>query len=143
MKRILIATDGSASANRALDYAVARAKEIGAQVLIVNVMGQAFPEEVFQRFTHAQQSWVEELFTSLSSRTLTQAQERARLAGAANVELESRSGDVAQSIIDAAREKSADAIVIGKRGAGHGGLLLGSVSHKLVSLATCPVTVVP
>ena len=47
-------------------------------------------------------------------------------------------------MIDIAKEKAADVIVVGKRGAGPvERLLLGSVSHKLVNLAPLPVIVVP
>jgi nucleotide-binding universal stress UspA family protein len=42
------------------------------------------------------------------------------------------------------REFAADVIVVGKRGQGRlAGLLLGSVSQKLVMLADRPVVVVP
>ena len=39
MSRILVATDGSEGANRAVDYAARRAKDDGADLLIVNIIG--------------------------------------------------------------------------------------------------------
>ena len=52
----------------------------------------------------------------------------------------SRSGEVAQTIIDIAQEKQVDAVVVGKRGAGRvPGALLGSVSQKLVDSFACAV----
>jgi len=60
------------------------------------------------------------------------------------IQLESRTGDIAETLIEIAREKEVDAIIVSKRGAGRlSGLLLGSISQKLVSLAPLPVTVVP
>ena len=143
MTRILVATDGSEGANRAIDYAARWAKNTGADLLIVNVIG-SLPEKLLRNFTHAQHAWIDELFASLAAETLTQARDRARSAGAGTIELESRSGETAPTIIDVAREKGADAIVVGRRGVGQVvGLLLGSVSQKLVSLAPLPVIVVP
>jgi nucleotide-binding universal stress UspA family protein len=144
MKRILVATDGSDGADRAVDYAAHFAKDSGADLLIVNVFGGGLSDNVFSRITYAQQSWLKELNASESAEMLTKARDRARSVGVTMIQLESRTGDVAKTIIEIAREKEADAIVVGKRGAGRiGGLLLGSVSQKLVSLAPQPVTVVP
>jgi nucleotide-binding universal stress UspA family protein len=143
MKRILVATDGSEGANHAVDYAARWAKNAGADLLIVNVIG-SLPEKLLRSFTHAQHAWLDELFESLSAETLTQARDRARNAGAGTIELESRVGEAAPTIIDIAREKGAEAIVVGRRGIGQvAGLLLGSVSQKLVSLAPLPVIVIP
>jgi len=58
--------------------------------------------------------------------------------------LESHTGDIAQTIINIAEEKKVKNVVVGKRGIDRiAGLLLGSVSQKIASLATRPVTVVP
>jgi nucleotide-binding universal stress UspA family protein len=145
MKRILVATDGSAGGDRAVDYAAHWAKRDGAELLIVNVIGgYGLPAKVFRAFTDSQQTWLQELLQSLSAELLTEARDRARGIGVATIQLESRTGDVAPTLIEIAREKGADVIVVGKRGAGLvSEFLLGSVSQKLVSLATLPVTVVP
>jgi nucleotide-binding universal stress UspA family protein len=145
MARILVATDGSEGADRAVDYAAERAKADTAELLIVNVIGgYGLPDRVTRAFTHTQHAWLDELLQSLSTQLLANARERAQKAGATTILLEQRSGDPAQTILDVARERSADVIIVGKRGAGRvAGLLVGSVSQKLVSLAPCPVTVVP
>ena len=145
MKRILVATDGSDGADRAVDYAARLAKESGAHLLVVNVVGgYGLPGEIFSRFTRTQQAWLGELLESASAHMLKQAQKRARKLGVPSIQLESRRGDVAQTILEIAEDLEVDAIVVGKRGAGQvAGMLLGSVSQKLVSLATRVVIVVP
>ena len=58
-------------------------------------------------------------------------------------DLRSVTGDPAQEICDLAKEGQYDLIVIGTRG--HGlftELLLGSVSHKVIAHAPCPVLVI-
>ena len=53
-------------------------------------------------------------------------------------------GGAAHAIADAARDANADVIVVGTRG--HtplGGLLLGSVTTRLLHVAPCPVLAVP
>ena len=52
-------------------------------------------------------------------------------------------GPPARTIVQFAREKGCDLIVLGSRGLGATeGYLLGSVSHKVTGLADCPVMVV-
>ena len=145
MKRILVATDGSEGAGRAVEYAARRAKDDDAELWIVNVMGgHGLPEQVVRAFTRAQHAWLDELLESLSAETLTDARQRAQKLGVSAVRLESRSGEPAAAIIEIAQEKKIDEIIVGKRGAGLvAGLLLGSVSHKLVSLSPMPITVIP
>ena len=145
MKCILVATDGSDGADRAVDYAAHLAKNEGDDLLIVHVIGgEGLPDSIFRQFTRAEQAWLREQLESASKKILNAARERARGVGVATVLLESRSGDDAQTIVDVAQEKNVENIVVGKRGVGRiAGLLLGSISQKIVSLAPRPVTVVP
>ena len=53
-------------------------------------------------------------------------------------------GGVAETIVEQAREKACDAIVMGRSGLeGVAELLLGSTTHKVLHAASIPVTVVP
>ena len=111
-----MATDGSEGADRAVDYAARRAKDDGAELLIVNVIGgYGLPEKVFMAFTEAQHVWLKELLASELAQTLTAARDRARKTGVGTILLESRPGEVARTIIEIAKEMNADAIVVGNR----------------------------
>jgi nucleotide-binding universal stress UspA family protein len=145
MSRILVATDGSAGADRAIDYAARRATREGADLVIVNVIGgYGLPDKAIRAFTRAQGAWLREELASLSTEILTKARDRARKLGVRAIRLESQTGEVAPTILRVAKGVKADAVVVGKRGAGRvRGLLLRSVAQKLVSLAPVPVTVVP
>ncbi len=145
MKQILVATDGSEDAARAVGFAAEMAKHYSADLIIANVIGSyEFPGEIFQQMSASQNAWLEESLAAQSARVLKTAREHAQAAGVAKIGLESRRGNPAQTLIEIADDRHADAIVIGKRGQGQlQGLLLGSVSQKLASLARQIVIVVP
>ena len=89
MKRILVAIDGSDGSDRAVDYAAHLAKDQGAELLIVNVIGgYGLPDNIFKRFTDAQQTWLNELLEALSAEMLTKARDRARSIGVNAILLE-------------------------------------------------------
>ena len=69
---------------------------------------------------------------------LRRAEARAREAGGGTVSTALEVGDPASAIAEYAKANAVDLIVMGRRGLGAiGGLLLGSVSHKVTQLAPC------
>jgi nucleotide-binding universal stress UspA family protein len=145
VETILVATDGSEGADRAVDFAARMATKYQAHLLIMTVVaGYGLPGDILRQFTNTSGVWLEDTLASLAAETLKAARDRAAGLGAQNVVLESRNGSVAQAVLDYADEKNADVIVVGKRGSSrHSAALLGSVSQKLVNLADRVVIVVP
>jgi len=61
----------------------------------------------------------------------------------AEIHTELLEGDAAESIIEVAKARNSNVIVMGSRGLGRlAGLVLGSTSQKVVSHAPCPVLIV-
>jgi nucleotide-binding universal stress UspA family protein len=145
MKRIVVGVDGTEGADRALDAAARLAQLVGAELVVVSVVQpHGLSESALAPFAGREHASYAEVLESLASQIAIRAKERVEAVGVAGVGAETRVGDVAQVILEIADEKQADAIVVGKRGTGRlAGLLVGSVSQKLVSLAQCPVLVVP
>lgn len=142
MRHIMVATDGSEGADRAVDVAAELAKAFGGKLFIVTVAGNLSGEET-RELARAERN-IGDALEGLSMQILTAAENRARRFGLTDVQLQIGWGDAAQSIIETAAREAADAIVLGRRGRGRlTGLLLGSVSQKVASLAPCTVIVVP
>jgi len=142
MQRIMVATDGSPGANRAVDSAANIAKGLSADLLILTVGGNISGAEL-RRLADINGD-VGAVLESASEQVLERARKRALRLGVAAIKLKCGWGDPAEAIIDAVRREKADILVIGRRGRGRlSGLLLGSVSQKLASLAPCTVMVVP
>jgi nucleotide-binding universal stress UspA family protein len=142
MRHIIVATDGSSCADHAVDFAAALAKATGATLLVMTVGGDHSAEDV-RKLARTEGSTPEAL-ELLTNQILQQASERATRVGPPRIRVQTGWGDAAETIIETARHEHSDAIVVGRRGRGRlAGLLLGSVSQKLVTLAPCAVIVVP
>jgi nucleotide-binding universal stress UspA family protein len=145
MRLIIAATDGSEGAGRAIDVAAALAKSCAARLLLMTVestdLMRSRPAETLAL---AEGVGLGDVLERAEEELLRGAKERALRQGATSVEVQACWGDPAEAVIETAQRTAADLVVVGRRGRGRlAGLLLGSVSQKLVSLAPCPVMVVP
>ena len=148
MAKIVVGTDGSPSAQRAVRWALEEARLRGAELHIVHAwlvpLIDAMPEPwlIATPVGHAD----DELFERLESAEKTVLQAAVDEARAADPGLtihgELAEARPAEALLEAARD--ADLLVVGSRGrGGFTGLLLGSVSAQCVHHAPCPVVVVP
>lgn len=140
---VLVASDGSQSAERAVEFAARFALGLSADLVIVTVAPRLTDADL-QDFSRAEDATVGDVLESTVRMRLARAHAIAEKIGPRLIRTETRDGDPAEVILDLARVLSSAAIVVGKRGQGRlKGLLLGSVSQKLVELADRPVAVVP
>ncbi|MDA0239458.1 MAG: universal stress protein [Proteobacteria bacterium] len=80
----------------------------------------------------------EDVLKGVGEAIVRKAKEVAADRGATDVEIQIVDGSPADCILQAAEFEQADMIIMGSRGLGKlGGLLMGSVSHKVSHLSTC------
>jgi nucleotide-binding universal stress UspA family protein len=125
LETIVVGYDGTAQAERALEYAAALAAVFDAKLVVTTVVPPA---------------------GGVSSRPGAGELDRARaiLAGRPlDVEYQSAIGDAADAIVEVAALRDADLIVLGTRSPGAVERLLGhSVSHRVLRDARCNLLVV-
>lgn len=122
MKKILVAIDGSALSIKALEFAISMAKAYSDEIRLINVqpfhqiLGENIIKEAEAPLQHSN------VFYTSTIRTGTQA---------------------AIEIISEAKDASIRCIVMGSKGVGNSSNDLGSVSSAVLSMAPCPVVIVP
>lgn len=142
MRRILVATDGSDGANRAVDAAADLAGKLKLELWILTVMDGFFNEAL--ELSRKERIDLGDAIDAVTNGMLAAAKERAQKRGAEELHVTSIAGDTTERILETAQRVGADTIFIGRRGRGRlQGLLLGSVSQKVASLAPCMVVIVP
>jgi nucleotide-binding universal stress UspA family protein len=134
---VLVATDGSEAGDRAMSFAKDLATDQKARLVVVHV------DELMPGHggAHHVQALEPEIQTRIKDQVSTLQADG--LDAQFEVYQVGPSGP-AHAIADAAATGTADLIVLGNVGSGPlKGLLLGSVAHRLLQIAPCPVLVIP
>jgi nucleotide-binding universal stress UspA family protein len=141
INKILVATDFSEHA----DHAIAHAAELSAKFaapLVVFHVASAPVVPVPDGFVIISPTALTDLRMAVAA-GLEQAVARAHNAGAVAVESGSAEGAAWEQIVDGARERACDLIVVGTHGrSGLSRVLLGSTAERVVRKAACAVLVV-
>ena len=139
-RNVVVAVDGSKHAMKAAVAAIDIAKEHGSKLhfLTVRHAKSAVVDDELRHYMEIEHltDLPDEMVDDESKGLLGYVREQAAQKGVDKVETVVRTGQPARCIVDFAREVGADLIMLGSRGLGDvGGFLLGSVSHKVSSLA--------
>jgi len=140
---IVVGTDGSDTARKAVQQATELARSVGATVDLVS----AYEPVSSARLREEHQQVPKDLEWMVNPRedveaTLKDAAEEVREAGV-EVQTYAREGDPADSILDVAEERKAGLIVVGNKGmTGAKRFLLGSVPNKVSHHAPCSVMII-
>ena len=139
-RQILIATDGSETANEAADFGIEMIGCTGAKVYALYVI-----DTTPYRSIPLDQIWSKETLDEFEKAGYEATSYVEKIGKAAGVEVESRvlRGHPAEKIVSFAEDNNIDMIIVGSLGkSGYERVLLGSVSEKVVRHARVPVLVV-
>lgn len=140
---IVVGTDGSETARRAVEQAVALAAAVGARLEIVSAYEPVSNQRGRLQRPEAppDMTWMVNAREDVES-TLRSAVEVAEQAGVPSTTY-ARQGDPADAILDVAEERRADLIVVGNKGmTGAKRFLLGSVPNRVSHHAPCSVLII-
>ena len=134
---ILLAVDGSEYSHRAIEYAKSLTERYEANLWLVHVFSHTSDLLGYQDF--------EKLYAKRKSAGQAVLDRAKKILGSTTFKVheELMEGSEAEAILKVAENHQVDLIIMGTRGFGAvKGMLVGSVSRKVIHLSTCPVMVV-
>ncbi len=152
--RILVAVDGSESANRASRIGLELAKRFKSELIVLHAISPPmsyyksdFPVPVgmappppSQKEIDAYYAYARRVALGIVGETVSEAK---KLGINVKTELPEGASSVVETIINHAAKEDVDLIIVGTRGlGGFKKMLIGSVSSGVISHANCPVLVV-
>ncbi|WP_339756427.1 universal stress protein [uncultured Hoeflea sp.] len=143
-ERILVAVDGSEGSKKALRVASKLQQTCGGELLLLTVYRHHSLLEASMSMVRPEDPQsLDDSMRAYAKEVAEDAKTIAAEAGAGKVRAFVKGGQPARTIVKFGEEHKADLIIVGSRGQGDmQGFLLGSVSHKVTSLAATPVMVV-
>ncbi|MED3515066.1 universal stress protein [Bacillus subtilis] len=142
--KMLVAIDGSDMSAKALDAAVHLAKEQQAELSILHVGREAVvTTSSLTGIVYVPEHFIDEIRNEVKKEGLKILENAKEKAKGVQAETIYANGEPAHEILNHAKEKGVSLIVVGSRGiSGLKEMMLGSVSHKVSQLSTCPVLIV-
>lgn len=142
-RKIVVGFDGSPASNRALEFAISRAKAQGDSIVIAHVLEWSpysflTPTELEERHKRRTEE-MDRAETAIVGPVLAKIK-----AAGVPVTTAMKYGHIAETIVQIAKDEDAALIMIGRMG--HSGLssrIFGSVAGTLAQVAPVPVTIVP
>lgn len=134
---VVVGYDGSPASRAAVVHAVERAGPSGCVYVVhayrvpADYWGTGYYQELLDHLAHEGRELMQQLPHEIE--VLANVEWHPEIVGTVP----------AKAIADVAATREADEIIVGSRGYGRARALLGSVSHELIHLAHCPVTVIP
>ena len=144
-KRILVPLDGSTHSVRAAQTAIQLCRTYGAELTLLHVTQKLDLPEELRDYMKGEQLTGQDLLAigEATKRVIADVKSDAEAKGVKKVKTVYRVGKPARSIVAYAKSEQVDTIIMGSRGLSEfESLLLGSVSHKVATLAKCTVMIV-
>jgi nucleotide-binding universal stress UspA family protein len=144
-KSILIPTDGSELAMKAVEHGLALGKAVNAPVTFVTATADwsaTQMSELVERGVAEPVQHYEKKAAAWAGKVLAECEDRARRAGVNCTTIHAQDKAAADAIIETAKAKGCDLIVMSSHGRGGvGRMLLGSVANKVLTYSTLPVLI--
>ena len=144
-KKILVGLDGSKHGLKAAREAVKLAKEFGSELHLLTITRPFKVSAKLRQFLEAENLLGEPKYVldAMTNRIISEARDIAEKAKVENIKTVIREGKPARTLLEYAKSKKIDLIVVGSRGVGEiDATLLGSVSQKVGMLSQCTVMIV-
>lgn len=148
-QKILVGIDGSDKSLEAADYSITLAKNIGAQLIILNVLETEpwyYGEKAYEWASPKELDKVYKNEKAKIQKILNGIKEKAKTLGIQSntmILMTPRTSGTVKPILEYAEDEEIDLIVVGTRGrTGITKMLLGSVASGVVTYAHCAVIVV-
>jgi nucleotide-binding universal stress UspA family protein len=142
-RNVLIATDGSDLAQKAVDHGMAVAKAMNAKVTVVTISEPFYPLDYGPRMVTDTREQYEQNVAACAANYLAAAKQAASAAGITCDAVHVESPHPYQGIIDTATKNGCDLIVMASHGRrGITAVVLGSETVKVLTHSAIPVLVV-
>ena len=140
--KIVVGTDGSPTALRAVSKATALAKAVGAELVIVSAFNNRAPSGVAAAGIALDSSWVAAAQTGAES-VAKEAAEKAKADGVITVSYQAVAGDPSEVLLQVTTEQGADLLVVGSKGMqSTARFLLGPIANKVSRKVPCDLLIV-